>query len=103
MSEIFTPLYDHVLVLRDKEEETTSGGFIVPDNGKEKPQYGTVIEVGPGRLGEYNVLVPLMVSRQDKVAFGKYGGTEIKLGGIEYLLMHEAEIFGILPKKENNG
>lgn len=93
------PLYDKVLVKRLQEEEKTKGGIIIPDTAKEKPQEGEVIAVGHGRILENGQKVPLEVKEGDRVIFGKYAGTEIKIEGEEYLIMREEDILGIITKK----
>jgi chaperonin GroES len=90
------PLNDRVLVLRTSEEQKTSGGIIIPDTAKEKPQEGKVIAVGSGRLNEKGERVPLEVKKNDRVLFGKYSGNEIKLDGVEHLIMREDDILAIL-------
>jgi chaperonin GroES len=90
------PLNDRVLVLRVSEEQKTSGGIIIPDTAKEKPQEGKVIAVGAGRLNEKGERVPLDVKKNDRVLFGKYSGNEIKLDGVEHLIMREDDILAIL-------
>ncbi len=90
------PLNDRVLVLRMSEEKKTSGGIIIPDTAKEKPQEGKVIAVGAGRLDEKGKRVPLEVKKNDRVLFGKYSGNEIKLDGVEHLIMREDDILAIL-------
>ncbi len=90
------PLHDRVLVKRLEEEERTKGGIIIPDTAKEKPQYGKVIAVGPGRLNEKGERVPMSVKENDKVLFSKYAGNEIKIEGEEYLIMREDDILAIL-------
>ncbi|MBZ5528493.1 MAG: co-chaperone GroES [Acidobacteriia bacterium] len=90
-----TPLHDRVIVQRIEEKESVKGGIIIPDSAKEKPQEGEVIAVGPGRR-EKGELIPLDVKPGDRVLFGKYGGTEIKLEGEEYLILREEEILAKL-------
>ncbi len=92
------PLHDRLIVKRLEEEEKTKGGIIIPDNAKEKPQEGEVIAVGSGKILEDGKKVPLEVKKGDRVLFGKYSGTEIKLDGAEYLMMKEEDILGILEK-----
>jgi len=92
------PLNDRVLVLRIEEEEKTSGGIIIPDTAKEKPQEGKVVAAGPGKLDEDGKRVPLEVKKGDRVLFGKYAGTEIKLDGVEHIIMREDDILGIVEK-----
>ena len=89
------PLHDRVIVKRIEEEEKTKGGLIIPDTAKEKPQEGRVIAVGPGKQDDGKV-IPLGVKAGDKVLFGKYSGTEIKLDGEEHLIMKEDDILGVI-------
>ena len=91
------PLNDRVLIVRIEGEETTSGGIIIPDSAKEKPQEGKVIAAGPGRLTEEGIRIPLQVKEGDKVLFGKYAGSEMKLDGVEHLIMREDDILAIMP------
>ncbi len=95
MSQKFTPLYDRVLIRRVREAETVRGGIIIPDSAKEKPQEGIIIAVGTGRY-EKGQTVPLAVKEGDRVLFGKYAGSEIKIDGEEVLIVKEEEILGIL-------
>jgi chaperonin GroES len=90
------PLNDRVLVLRIDEEEETSGGIIIPDTAKEKPQEGKVIAVGAGKLDENGKRIRLEVKKNDRVLFGKYSGNEIKIDGVEHLIMREDDILGIM-------
>ena len=90
------PLQDRVLVKPMEEKETKKGGIIIPDSAKEKPMEGKVIAVGIGKLSESGVRLPLEVKKGNKVLFGKYAGTEIKLDGDDYLLMKEDDIQGII-------
>ncbi|RLB18788.1 MAG: co-chaperone GroES [Deltaproteobacteria bacterium] len=90
------PLNDRVLVLRIEEEEKTAGGLIIPDTAKEKPQEGKVIAVGPGKQDENGNRIPLEVKPNDRVLFGKYAGNEIKIDGVEHLIMREDDILAIL-------
>jgi len=90
------PLNDRVLILRVDEEKKTSGGIIIPDTAKEKPQEGKVIAVGSGKLNEKGERVPLDVKKNDRVLFGQYSGNEIKLDGVEHLIMREDDILAIL-------
>jgi len=90
------PLHDRVIVKRIKEEETTKGGIIIPDTAKEKPSEGKVIAVGNGKLLENGTLKPLEVKKGDKVLFGKYAGTEVKIDGEEHLIMREDDIIAIV-------
>ena len=90
------PLQDRVIVQRIKEEEKTKGGIIIPDTAKEKPQEGKVIAVGKGKVGDDGKLIKLDVKVGDKILFGKYSGTEVKLEGDEYLIMREDDILGVI-------
>lgn len=90
------PLQDRVIVQRVREEERTKGGIIIPDTAKEKPQEGKVIAAGKGKVGENGKLTPLDVKAGDKILFGKYSGTEVKLDGEEYLIMREEDILGVI-------
>lgn len=92
----FRPLHDRVVVKRVAEEEKTKGGIIIPDTAKEKPMEGEVIAVGPGARDENGKLVALDVKAGDRILFGKWSGTEVKLDGVEYLIMKESDIMGIL-------
>jgi chaperonin GroES len=90
------PLHDRILVRRLQEDETTAGGIIIPDTAKEKPQRGEIVAAGKGRVNSDGKVIPLEVRTGDKVLFGKYAGTELKLNGEEYLMMREEDILGIL-------
>lgn len=92
------PLNDRLIVKRFDEEEKTKGGIIIPDNAKEKPQQGEVMAVGNGKLLEDGKRAALEIKKGDRVLFGKYSGTEIKIDGNEYLMMREEDILGIVEK-----
>ncbi|MDA8230841.1 MAG: co-chaperone GroES [Magnetospirillum sp.] len=92
----FRPLHDRVLVKRLESEEKTAGGIIIPDTAKEKPMQGEVVAVGPGGRGEDGKLVPLDVKAGDRILFGKWSGTEVKIDGQELLIMKESDILGVL-------
>jgi len=92
------PLNDRVLVLRIDEEEKTSGGIIIPDTAKEKPQEGKVVAVGPGNLDDKGKRISLEVKKNDRVLFGKFAGTDIKIDGLEHLIMREDDILAIIEK-----
>jgi chaperonin GroES len=92
------PLQDRVIVKRIEEEEKTKGGIIIPDTAKEKPQEGKVIAVGKGKVNDDGKLTPLDVKVGDKILFGKYSGSEIKLNGEEHLIMREDDILGIVEQ-----
>ena len=90
------PLYDRIVVKRIEEQETVRGGIIIPDSAKEKPQEGEVVAVGQGKRLEDGKLVPLDVKVGDRILFGKYSGSDIKLDGDEYMIMREDEVLGVL-------
>jgi chaperonin GroES len=92
----FHPLHDRVVVRRLEGEEKTKGGIIIPDNAKEKPQEGEVVAVGPGGRDEAGKLTPMDVKKGDKVLFGKWSGTEVKVDGQDLLIMKESDIMGVL-------
>ena len=92
----FRPLYDRILVERVESEEVTTGGIILPDTAKEKPQQGKIIAVGHGRRLEDGKVVPLELKAGDVVLFGKYSGSEIKVEGVEYLIMKEDDVLGLV-------
>jgi chaperonin GroES len=95
----FRPLHDRVVVRRVKSEEKTAGGIIIPDTAQEKPQEGEVIAAGPGARDESGKLVPLDVKVGDRILFGKWSGTEVKIDGEELLIMKESDIMGIVEGK----
>src|SRR5437899_3772298 len=106
MATKLVPLHDRILVRRVEEAETTRGGIIIPDTAKDKPQEGEVIAVGKGKINEEGKVRPLDVKEGDRILFGKYGGTEIKIDGEEFIIMREEEVLGILSgaaKKETAG
>lgn len=90
------PLNDRLLVKRLKEEEVTAGGIIIPDSAKEKPAEGEVVAVGPGKTADNGERIPMQVSTGDRVLFSKYGGTDVKLEGEDFLIMREDDILGIV-------
>ena len=90
------PLHDRILVKRQEEKETRKGGIIIPDSAKEKPQEGKVIAVGNGKVSEDGKKIPLDVKAGDKILFGKYSGTDIKIDGEEYLILREDDILAVL-------
>ena len=92
----FKPLHDRVLVKRVQSDEKTAGGIIIPDTAQEKPMEGEVLEVGSGARDESGRLLPLDVKKGDKILFGKWSGTEVKMNGEEYLIMKESDIMGIV-------
>ena len=95
----FRPLHDRVVVRRIESEEKTAGGIIIPDTAKEKPQEGEIVAVGPGARGEDGKLHPLDVKAGDRVLFGKWSGTEVKIDGQDYLIMKESDVMGIVEGK----
>jgi chaperonin GroES len=96
MATKLTPLHDRILVRRIEEGESVRGGIIIPDTAKEKPQEGEVIAVGKGKVSEEGKVRPLDVKAGDRILFGKYSGTEIKLDGEEFIIMREEEVLGIV-------
>ncbi len=90
------PLQDRILVKRVEEESTTKGGIIIPDTAKEKPAEGEVVAVGIGKMGEDGKTIALEIKKGDKILFGKYGGTEVKIEGEEYLIMREDDVLGVI-------
>ena len=94
----FRPLHDRVLIRRVESEEKTVGGIIIPDTAKEKPMEGEVISAGPGARGEDGKLQPLDVRAGDRVLFGKWSGTEVKLDGEELIIMKESDIMGVIAQ-----
>ena len=99
----FRPLHDRVVVRRITADEKTAGGIIIPDSAKEKPQEGEVVAAGTGKRLENGTVTPLEVKEGDRVLFGKYSGTEIKLDGNEYLILREDEILGIVTASATAG
>jgi chaperonin GroES len=94
----FRPLHDRVVVKRIEADEKTAGGIIIPDTAKEKPQQGEIVSVGPGGRDESGKLIPIDVKPGDRVLFGKWSGTEVKLDGVEYLIMKESDIMGVIDE-----
>jgi chaperonin GroES len=94
----FRPLHDRVVVRRIDAEEKTAGGIIIPDTAKEKPQEGEIVAVGPGARNEQGELVPLDVKPGDRVLFGKWSGTEVKIEGQDLLIMKESDLLGVVEK-----
>jgi chaperonin GroES len=92
----FRPLHDRVVLRRLNAEEKTAGGIIIPDTAKEKPQEGEVVAVGPGARNEQGQIIPLEVKAGDRILFGKWSGTEVKIDGEELLIMKESDIMGII-------
>ena len=94
----FRPLHDRVLVRRIDADEKTAGGIIIPDTAKEKPQEGEIVAAGPGGRNEQGQLVPMDVKPGDRVLFGKWSGTEVKIEGQDYLIMKESDLLGVVEK-----
>jgi chaperonin GroES len=94
----FRPLHDRVLVRRIDAEEKTAGGIIIPDTAKEKPQEGEIVASGPGARNEQGQFIPIDVKPGDRVLFGKWSGTEVKIDGQDYLIMKESDLLGVLDK-----
>ncbi|MCX7984990.1 MAG: co-chaperone GroES [Bacteroidetes bacterium] len=92
------PLSDRIVVRPSKAEEKTKGGIIVPDTAKERPVWGEVIAVGPGRMSDDGKLIPMAIKVGDQVLYGKYSGTEVNIEGEELLIMRESDVFAIIPK-----
>ena len=99
----FRPLHDRVVVRRVESEARTAGGIIIPDTAKEKPQEGEIIAVGPGARDESGKLVPLDVKAGDRILFGKWSGTEVKIDGEELLIMKESDIMGVVEATAKSG
>ena len=97
----FRPLHDRVVVKRVDAESKTASGIIIPDTAKEKPSEGEVVAVGPGGRDEAGKLIPIDVKAGDRVLFGKWSGTEVKIDGVEYLIMKESDIMGVLVEAES--
>ena len=95
----FRPLHDRILIKRIEEKEAVKGGIIIPDTAKEKPQEGEVVAVGNGKMTEDGKVVPLDVKAGDRILFGKYSGTEIKIDNKEYLILKEEEVLGVVEGK----
>src|SRR2546426_11174377 len=100
MATKFTPLHDRILVRRVEEADTTRGGIIIPDSAKDKPQEGEVVSVGKGKINEEGKVRPLDVKEGDRILFGKYSGTEIKIDGEDFIIMREEEVLGVLSGAE---
>jgi len=96
----FRPLHDRVVLTRIDAEEKTAGGIIIPDTAKEKPQEGRVVAIGPGGRDESGKLIPIDVKVGDRILFGKWSGTEVKIDDVEYLIMKESDIMGVLVEAE---
>ena len=98
---IFRPLHDRVVVKRIEAEAKTAGGIIIPDTAQEKPQQGEVIAVGPGGRDDAGKLIPIDVKAGERILFGKWSGTEVKIEGVDYLIMKETDIMGVLVQAES--
>jgi len=94
----FRPLHDNVVVTRIDADNKTPGGIIIPDTAKEKPTEGEVIAVGPGGRDESGKLIPIDLKKGDRVLFGKWSGTEVKIDGVEYLIMKESDVMGVIEQ-----
>jgi|SRR5438270_900547 chaperonin GroES len=96
----FRPLHDRVVIERVDAEAKTAGGIIIPDTAQEKPQEGRVIAVGPGGRDENGKLIPIELKVGDRILFGKWSGTEVKIDGVDYLIMKESDVMGVLVEAE---
>ena len=96
----FRPLHDRVVVKRIDAEEKSTGGIIIPDTAKEKPSQGEVIAVGPGGRDDAGKIIPMDVKVGDRILFGKWSGTEVKIDGVEYLIMKESDVMGVLDESD---
>ncbi len=96
----FRPLHDRVVVKRIDAEEKSTGGIIIPDTAKEKPSQGEVIAIGPGGRDESGNLIPLDVKVGDRILFGKWSGNEVKIDGVEYLIMKESDVMGVIEETQ---
>jgi chaperonin GroES len=96
----FRPLHDRVVVRRIEGEEKTKGGIIIPDTAKEKPQEGEVVAVGPGARDEAGKLIPIDLKSGDRILFGKWSGTEVKIDGEELLVMKESDVMGVIEEPQ---
>ena len=96
MATKLTPLHDRIVIRRIEEAETTRGGIIIPDTAKDKPQEGEVVSVGKGKVNEDGKVFPLAVKEGDRILFGKYAGTEIKVDGVEHIIVREDEVLGVI-------
>ena len=96
----FRPLHDRVVLTRIDADDKTAGGIIIPDTAKEKPQEGRVVAIGPGGRDENGKLIPIDVKVGDRVLFGKWSGTEVKIDGVEYLIMKESDVMGVQTEAE---
>ena len=94
------PLADRILVRRIEEQETKRGGIIIPDTAKEKPQEGEIVAVGPGRMNEEGKRIAMEVKKGDRVLIGKYSGTDVKIDGVEYVILREDDVLGVLADKK---
>jgi chaperonin GroES len=99
----FRPLHDRVVVRRVESEEKTAGGIIIPDTAKEKPQEGEIVAVGPGGRDESGKLLPIDLKAGDRILFGKWSGTEVKIDGEELLIMKESDVMGVIEGRASSG
>ena len=99
----FRPLHDRVVVRRVESEERTAGGIIIPDTAKEKPQEGEIVAVGPGGRDESGKLIPIDLKVGDRILFGKWSGTEVKIDGEELLIMKESDVMGVIEGRASSG
>jgi chaperonin GroES len=97
----FRPLHDRIVIKRIEAEAKSAGGIIIPDNAKEKPQQGEVVAVGPGGRDQHGILIPIEVKAGDRVLFGKWSGTEVKIDDDDYLIMKESDVMGVLVGTES--
>jgi len=97
---MFRPLHDRIVIKRIEDEAKSAGGILIPDSAREKPQQGEVIAVGPGGRDEIGKLIPIDVKAGDRVLFGKWSGTEVKIDDVEYLIMKESDVMGVLAETE---
>jgi chaperonin GroES len=93
------PLADRILIRRIEEKESVRGGIIIPDTAKEKPQEGEVVAVGPGRKTEEGKIIPMDLKKGDRILIGKYSGTDVKIDGVEYVILREDDVLGVLATK----
>ncbi len=99
---IFKPLHDRILIERVEEKESVKGGIVIPDTAKEKPQEGRVVAVGSGKKEKHGKVIPLDVKAGDRILFGKYSGTEIKIDNEDYLILREEEVLGVIESAKHS-
>jgi chaperonin GroES len=97
----FRPLHDRIMIKRIEADAKTAGGIFIPDNAKEKPQKGETVAVGPGARDDKGKLIPMDLKVGDKILFGKWSGTEVKIEGTDYLIINESDVMGVLTKDES--